>query len=52
MLPMVGGLLADRVDRKRFLIVLSLEQLVFSLVLALVVRAPHPSLVVLMAPSW
>ena len=30
-LPMVGGLLADKVDRKRFLIILSLEQLVFSL---------------------
>ena len=29
-LPMVGGLLADKVDRKRFLIILSLEQLVFS----------------------
>src|ERR1700722_10536232 len=30
-LPMVGGLLADKVDRKRFLIVLAIEQLVFSL---------------------
>ncbi len=29
-LPMVGGLLADKVNRKRFLILLSLEQLVFS----------------------
>jgi MFS family permease len=28
---MVGGLLADKFDRKRFLIVLSIEQLVFSL---------------------
>ena len=45
--PMIGGLVADRVDRKRFLIVLAIEQLVFSFVLAFVVRAPHPSLVVL-----
>jgi predicted MFS family arabinose efflux permease len=44
--PMLGGVIADRVDRKRFLIVLSLEQLIFSFVLAWVVRAPHPSLVV------
>jgi MFS family permease len=42
---MLGGLLADRLDRKWLLIGLSLEQLVFSLVLALVVRSPHPSLV-------
>ena len=39
-LPMVGGLLADKVDRKRFLIVLSIEQLVFSLGVALVVAPP------------
>ena len=45
--PMLGGVIADRVNRKRFLIVVSLEQLVFSFVLALVVRVPHPSLVVL-----
>jgi MFS family permease len=44
--PMFGGLIADRFDRKRLLILLSMEQLVFSFVLALVVRAPHPSLVV------
>lgn len=42
-LPMVGGLLADKVDRKRFLILLSIEQLVFSLGVALVVLSPHPS---------
>ncbi len=42
-LPMVGGLLADKVDRKRFLILLSIEQLVFSLGVALVVASPHPS---------
>ena len=46
-LPMVGGLLADKVDRKRFLILLSLEQLVFSLGVALVVLSPHPSKVLL-----
>ena len=39
-LPMVGGLLADKVDRRRLLIVLSLEQLVFSLGVALVVLSP------------
>jgi MFS family permease len=44
---MVGGLIADKVDRKKFLIVLSVEQLVFSLVLAWVVRTPSPSHVVL-----
>jgi MFS family permease len=46
-LPMVGGLLADKVDRRRFLILLSLEQLVFSLGVALVVSSPHPSHVLL-----
>ncbi len=46
-LPMVGGLLADKVDRRRFLILLSLEQLVFSLGVALVVTSPHPSHVLL-----
>jgi MFS family permease len=46
-LPMFGGLLADKVDRKRFLIVLSIEQLVFSLGVALVVLSPHPSHVLL-----
>ena len=46
-LPMVGGLLADKVDRKRFLIILSIEQLVFSVGVALVVISPHPSKVLL-----
>jgi MFS family permease len=46
-LPMFGGLLADKVDRKRFLILLSLEQLVFSVAVALVVLSPHPSHVLL-----
>ncbi len=46
-LPMVGGLLADKIDRKRFLIILSLEQLAFSLGVALVAASPHPSHVLL-----
>jgi MFS family permease len=46
-LPMVGGLLADKVNRKRFLILLSIEQLIFSLGVALVVLSPHPSHVLL-----
>jgi len=46
-LPMVGGLLADKVDRKRLLIILAIEQLVFSLGVALVVLSPHPSKVLL-----
>ena len=49
LLAMVGGLIADRVDRRKFLIVLSVEQLVFSLALAWVVRSPAPSHVVLVA---
>jgi MFS family permease len=48
-LPMVGGLLADKVDRKRFLIILSIEQLVFSVAVALVVLSPDPSKVLLVA---
>ena len=43
LLSMVGGLVADRVDRKRFLIVVSLEQLVFSAMLAWVVTSATPS---------
>jgi MFS family permease len=39
----VGGLIADKVDRKKFLIILSGEQLLFSLALAWVVRGPSPS---------
>jgi MFS family permease len=49
LLAMVGGLIADKVDRRKFLIVLSVEQLVFSAALALVVRNPSPSHVVLVA---
>ena len=43
LLAMVGGLVADRVNRKRFLIVVSFEQLVFSALLAWVVTNPSPS---------
>ncbi len=45
--PMLGGLIADKVDRKKFLILLSIEQLLFSLGVAWVVRSPHPSHVLL-----
>lgn len=41
--PMLGGLIADKVDRRGFLILLSLEQLVFSLGVAWVVRSGAPS---------
>ena len=41
--PMLGGLLADKVDRRKFLVLLSMEQLVFSLGLAFVVWSPTPS---------
>ncbi|MGA2519554.1 MAG: MFS transporter [Acidimicrobiales bacterium] len=41
--PMLGGLLADKFDRKKFLVLLSLEQLVFSVALAWVVWTPTPS---------
>lgn len=47
LLAMVGGLIADKVDRKRFLVLLSIEQLVFSLALAWVARSPDPSHVLL-----
>ena len=46
-LPMVGGLLADKIDRKRLLIILAVEQLVFSIGVALVAASPHPSKVLL-----
>jgi predicted MFS family arabinose efflux permease len=49
LLAMVGGFIADKVDRKKFLIVLSVEQLVFSLGLAWVVRSSSPSHVLLIA---
>jgi MFS family permease len=43
LLAMLGGWIADKVDRRRFLILLSLEQLVFSFALALEVRSSSPS---------
>ncbi len=46
---MVGGLVADRVNRKRFLIVVSLEQMLFSAALAWVVTKPSPSHALLVA---
>ncbi|MGH9018987.1 MAG: MFS transporter, partial [Acidimicrobiales bacterium] len=49
LLAMVGGLVADRVDRQKFLIWLSVEQLVFSLALAFVVRSAAPSQVLVVA---
>jgi MFS family permease len=48
-LGMVGGLIADKVNRKKFLIIVSIEQMVFSLGLALVVRAHSPSHLLLVA---
>jgi MFS family permease len=47
LLAPLGGLIADKVDRKKLLILLSLEQLVFSLGVAWVVRSPAPSHVLL-----
>jgi MFS family permease len=47
LLSMVGGLIADRVDRRRFLIIVSLEQLLFSAVLAWVAASAAPSHVLL-----
>ncbi|MGH9919816.1 MAG: MFS transporter, partial [Nitrososphaerales archaeon] len=41
--PILGGLLVDKVDRRKFLVVLALEQLVFSVGLAVVVWSPTPS---------
>jgi len=41
--PMLGGLIADKVDRKKLLVLLSLEQLVFSMGVAFVVWSPVPS---------
>ena len=43
LLAMLGGFIADKVDRRRLLVWLSLEQLVFSLALALDVRSASPS---------
>jgi len=43
LLSVVGGALADVVDRKRLLIACQVEQLVFSLALAWAASRPHPS---------
>ena len=45
----VGGVLADVLDRRMLLLFTQVQQLVFSIVLALVVTADHPSRVVLFA---
>ena len=43
LLSIVGGALADVVDRRRLLIACQIEQLVFSLALAWAASRPHPS---------
>jgi MFS family permease len=43
LLAPVGGLLADVVDRRKLLVLTNLEQLVFSIALAFVAGANHPS---------
>jgi MFS family permease len=50
LLSLFGGYIADLLDRRLLIVWVSVEQLVFSLVLADIVRAPHPSetLIVLM----
>jgi MFS family permease len=42
-LATLGGVLADLLDRRKLLIWMQLEQLVFSLALAALVATPHPS---------
>lgn len=39
----VGGMLADQLDRRRFIIVMQIEQLLGSIVLAVLVAVPNPS---------
>ncbi len=48
LLSIVGGSLADTVDRKKLLMILTLEQATFSAVLGLVVINHHPSKVLLL----
>jgi MFS family permease len=43
LLSLLGGYVADLVDRRKLIIWVSVEQLCFSLLLADVVRSPHPS---------
>jgi MFS family permease len=47
-----GGLLADRLDRRRLLIVVSLSQLVLSLALAAVVAPDEPNKVAMLAVTF
>ncbi|MBI2708492.1 MAG: MFS transporter [Actinobacteria bacterium] len=47
-LSMVGGMLADAVDRKKLLVALTVEQAAFSVVLAAVVAPSHPSKVAIL----
>jgi MFS family permease len=42
-LAALGGVLADVIDRRKLLIWMQLEQLVFSVVLAVLAAAPHPN---------
>jgi MFS family permease len=42
-LGLIGGALADAVDRRALLIITNIEQLIFSVVLAFVAAVPHPS---------
>jgi len=48
-LSLVGGAVADRFDRRSVLIMVSIEQLIFSLALAALVTRPSPDLSVLVA---
>jgi MFS family permease len=50
LLSLFGGYIADLLDRRLLIVWVSVEQLLFSLVLAQIVRTPHPSetLIVLM----
>jgi MFS family permease len=43
LLSLVGGYVADIIDRRRLIMWVSVEQLAFSVVLALIVRSPDPS---------
>lgn len=49
LLSLVGGAMADALDRKKLLVALSIEQAVFSLLLAVVALDPSPNRVALVA---
>jgi MFS family permease len=49
LLSLVGGSLADRFDRRRILVIVSVEQAVFAFVLAALARDPDPPRVALVA---